>query len=1335
MVTARSLNRLLLIASILTIILSSISLAAQNPVGIWKLDEGSGDFAYDSSGGGHTATLSSGIRWSKAASTWVVSADASRRGYVTTPALDLSGSKAVSVTFWLEHTFSTTNGESVLFEAGQNYQQSETSFALLIDQDTCHGFQAVLRGNEGTTANCYSQPSVGGWHHLTVVYDKSQTGGNAVSLYVDGALQTPTWNLSSATNTNSFGNEPIYLLSRAGSSQFSSGTLSDFRIYAGALSGDQVQQIYNDKLQASPAAISFVQGNYADPQAALTTVAVPFTAAQTAGNLNVVVVAWKDSTTTVRQITDSKGNTYALAVGPTVISGAASQSIYYAKNIAAAAAGSNSVTVAFSTSAKNPDVRIAEYNGADTSSPVDVTAASSGNGRTCNSGSANTTNATDLILGADVALAITTGPGTGFTKRVLSSPQGNIVEDQSVTATGAYSATAPLLPSGRWIMQMVALRHRQPTLVSITVTPATASISVAGHQQFTATGNYSDGSHQNLTGSAAWTSSSPSIATISSGGLATGVAAGNTTIKAASGSIYGTASLTVTTAGNFSISASPASLNIPQGNQGGATITTVVSNGFNSAIALSASGVPTGTTVSFNPATIAAPGSGSSTMTITVGSSTPTGTYPITVTGNGGGVQQSTTVTVTVTAPATFTISASPSALSVVQGHLGTSTLTATGLNGFNSSISLSASGTPTGATVSFNPNPIPAPGTGNSTMTMTVGSTTPAGTYPITVTANGGGTQQTVVVTLTVTTAATTISYAQGNFATPQSPQTSVAVTYESMQTAGDLNVVVVGWNDSTATVASVTDTKGNVYTRAVGPTIVSGTLSQSIYFAKNIAGAAAAANTVTVAFSTAAASPDIRIAEYGGADTNNPVDAVAANSGNSSTSSSGSATTMNPTDLIFGANIVYTYTAGPGSGFTTRMITTPDGDIVEDEMVTTAGSYSASAPLTSAGPWVMQMVAFRTPGAPTLTSITVTPANPSIIVNGQQQFTATGNYSDGSHQNLTSSATWTSSSPSVATINSTGLATGVAAGSTTITATYDSVHGSTGLTVTAGTGTFTVSVNPASLTVTQGNQGTTTITTAVSGGFNSSIALSASGVPSGTSVSFNPATIPAPGSGSSTMTISVGGSTPTGTYPITVTGNGGGVQQSATLSLTVSAGSTFSISASPASVSLMQGTQGSSTITTTITNGFNNAVSLSASGIPTGTTISFNPVTIPAPGSGSSVMSITVGSVTPVGSYPITVTGTAGSVHQTTTVTLTVTSQVMLAWSASQSQNIVGYNVYRSMTSGGPYSKVNSSLDPNINYTDQSVGNGTYYYVTTAVDNQGMESGYSNQASATVP
>src|SRR5208283_3870826 len=93
---------------------------------------------------------------------------------------------------------------------------------------------------------------------------------------------------------------------------------------------------------------------------------------------------------------------------------------------------------------------------------------------------------------------------------------------------------------------------------------------------------------------------------------------------------------------SFTLSASPASLSIQQGNQGTSTITTTISGGFNSAIGLSASGMPSGTTVNFNPTQIPAPGAGSSTMTITVGSSTSVGTYPITVTGNGGGIQQNT---------------------------------------------------------------------------------------------------------------------------------------------------------------------------------------------------------------------------------------------------------------------------------------------------------------------------------------------------------------------------------------------------------------------------------------------------------------------------------------------------------------------------------------------------------------------------------------------------------------------------------------------------------------------------------------------------------------------
>ncbi len=100
---------------------------------------------------------------------------------------------------------------------------------------------------------------------------------------------------------------------------------------------------------------------------------------------------------------------------------------------------------------------------------------------------------------------------------------------------------------------------------------------------------------------------------------------------------------------DFSLSASPSSTTIVQGNAGNVTVSTTALNGFNNAISLSASGQPSGVTVGFSPNPIAAPGTGSSTMTITVGSSVAAGTYTITVTGTGGTTTHTTPVTLTVT--------------------------------------------------------------------------------------------------------------------------------------------------------------------------------------------------------------------------------------------------------------------------------------------------------------------------------------------------------------------------------------------------------------------------------------------------------------------------------------------------------------------------------------------------------------------------------------------------------------------------------------------------------------------------------------------------------------
>ena len=171
------------------------------------------------------------------------------------------------------------------------------------------------------------------------------------------------------------------------------------------------------------------------------------------------------------------------------------------------------------------------------------------------------------------------------------------------------------------------------------------------------------------------------------------------------------------------------------------------------------------------------------------------------------------------------------------------------------------------------------------------------------------------------------------------------------------------------------------------------------------------------------------------------------------------------------------------------------------------------------------------------------------------------------------------------------------------------------------SATGTFTLTVVPSTLTIPQNGQAMLLVTTTISGGFNSSISLSASGQPLGVSVTFNPSSIGAPGSGTSVMTITDKNIAPTGTYPITVTGNGGGIQQTATVTLTITpAGKgSFTVTAVPSTLTVAQSQQGVSNIFVVLGSGFSGAVSLSASGMPTGTTVSFSPQRFPRRGMAS--------------------------------------------------------------------------------------------------------------------
>jgi subtilase family serine protease len=203
-----------------------------------------------------------------------------------------------------------------------------------------------------------------------------------------------------------------------------------------------------------------------------------------------------------------------------------------------------------------------------------------------------------------------------------------------------------------------------------------------------------------------------------------------------------------------------------------------------------------------------------------------------------------------------------------------------------------------------------------------------------------------------------------------------------------------------------------------------------------------------------------------------------------------------------------------------------------------------------------------------------------------------------------------------------------------------------------------FAISASPTSVSVVQGSSGSSTITTTVSGGFASAIALTASGQPTGVTVSFSPTSIAAPGSGTSAMTVAVASTTVAGTYAITVTGTGGGITHTANVSLTVTAATAgaFTISVLPTSGYLYQGQSGYAVVTTAVSGGFDSAIALTATGQPTGVTVTFIPASIAAPGSGTSEMLLTVARNAATGTYPITITGAGGGIKHTTILTFEV-------------------------------------------------------------------------------
>ncbi|HLY92654.1 MAG TPA: malectin domain-containing carbohydrate-binding protein, partial [Candidatus Angelobacter sp.] len=197
-----------------------------------------------------------------------------------------------------------------------------------------------------------------------------------------------------------------------------------------------------------------------------------------------------------------------------------------------------------------------------------------------------------------------------------------------------------------------------------------------------------------------------------------------------------------------------------------------------------------------------------------------------------------------------------------------------------------------------------------------------------------------------------------------------------------------------------------------------------------------------------------------------------------------------------------------------------------------------------------------------------------------------------------------------------------------------------------------FTLSATPGSQTVVAGNNASYSATVSEINGFTGSVALSVSGVPAGATASFSPSSVS--GAGSSTLTIA-SGTAAAGTYPLTITGSSGTLAHSASVTLVINPQPVpdFTLTASPSSQNVTVGNSTSYTATVTAVNGFAGSVALNVSGVPAGATATFNPASVT--GSGTSSLTIATGTAA-AGTYPLTITGSSGTLTHSASVTLMV-------------------------------------------------------------------------------
>ncbi|TGL63530.1 beta strand repeat-containing protein [Leptospira sarikeiensis] len=567
-------------------------------------------------------------------------------------------------------------------------------------------------------------------------------------------------------------------------------------------------------------------------------------------------------------------------------------------------------------------------------------------------------------------------------------------------------------------------------LQSITITPSNPSVAKGRSQNLTATGTYSDSSTQNLTTQVTWSSSSNSTVGVSNAngteGKGTGVSVGTATVTATLSSVSSSITFTVTSAELDSIEVHFNNSSIAKGTSALADATGTYSDG--STLDLTdqvvwgssqTSIIQLGSLTATPKKTLTSPNSGSlgtSNITATLGS----------ISGNAN---------LTVTAATLVSIQVDPTNPSVAKGltqsFTATGTYTDASTQDLTNSVTWASSNT-SKATIS------------NAAGTKGVATTLQTGTTNITATL---GSVTSPTSTLTVTAAALTsitiapsptLSIAKGR------TQNFTATGHYTDNSTSDLTTTVTwsSFDQTKATISNASGTNGRLTALQEGSTNISATYNS-------------VTSTDTVVTVTAAVLDSITIT---------PTNSSLAKGYTTQFTANGvysDATTLDLTaQVTWASSNTASSTISNASGNQGLATAVAVGT---STISATLGSVSASTNFTVT--------------AAVLVSISVSPTNSSVYTTQTKDFTATGTYSDSTTQNLTTTVTWASSSTSNATISNAsgteGRATGVSAGTVTISATSGSVSGNTQLTVvfldtTPPTVSSVVSLSPTTIRVT---------------------------------------------------------------------------------------------------------------------------------------------------------------------------------------------------------------------------------------------------------------------------